>query len=35
MDEILLNDVIIEKAKKEATEAVKTIMGEDLIKVVL
>lgn len=35
MDEILLNEAIIEKVKREATESVKTIMGEDLIKVVL
>ncbi|MDE6750635.1 MAG: nucleotidyltransferase domain-containing protein [Lachnospiraceae bacterium] len=35
MDEIILNDVIIEKVKKETTEMIKAVMGEDLIKVVL
>lgn len=35
MDEILLDDAIIEKVKREATESAKTIMGEDLIKVIL
>lgn len=35
MDEILLNDAIIEKVKREAAESAKAIMGEDLIKVVL
>ena len=29
MDEILLNEAIIEKVKREATESVKTIMGEN------
>lgn len=35
MDEIVLNDVVIEKVKREATELVKTILGKDLIKVIL
>lgn len=35
MDEILLNDVVIENVKREATESVKAVMGEDLIKVIL
>lgn len=35
MDEIILNDTIIEKVKKETIEMVKTVMGKDLIKVVL
>lgn len=35
MDEILLNDFIIENIKKEATDLVKTLMGKDLIKVIL
>lgn len=28
MDEILLNDAIIEKVKREATESAKKIMGK-------
>lgn len=35
MDEILLNDTVIEKVKNDTTEMVKTVMGKDLIKVVL
>lgn len=35
MDEIYLNDAIIEKVTREATESVKMVMGKDLIKVVL
>lgn len=35
MDEILLNDVIIEKVKGEVTKSIITIMGKDLIKIVL
>ncbi len=35
MDEILLNDAVIKKIKREATELVRTMMGKDLIKVVL
>lgn len=35
MDGILLNDFIIEDIKKEATELVKKLMGNDLIKVIL
>ncbi|MBO5095048.1 MAG: nucleotidyltransferase domain-containing protein [Lachnospiraceae bacterium] len=35
MDEILLNDAIIEKVKREVTESAKIIMGKDLVKVVL
>lgn len=35
MDEILLDDDVIEKVKREATELVKMIMGKDLIKVIL
>lgn len=35
MDEILLNDTIIENVKKDAAEMVKTVMGKDLIKIVL
>lgn len=35
MNEILLNDTIIENIKEEATELVKKLMGNDLIKVIL
>ena len=35
MNEIVLNDEIIEKVKKETTEMVKAVMGKDLVKVVL
>lgn len=35
MDEIYMNDAIIEKVKRDATESAKMILGNDLIKVVL
>lgn len=35
MNEIVLNEVIIEKIKKETAEMAKTAMGTDLIKIVL
>ncbi len=35
MNEIVLNNNIIEKVRKEATDMIKTVMGNDLIKVVL
>lgn len=35
MNEIMLNDIIIEKVKKETTDMVKAAMGKDLIKVIL
>ena len=35
MNEIVLNDEIIVKVKKETTEMVKAVMGKDLVKVVL
>lgn len=35
MNEILLNDVIIGKVKGEVTKSIITIMGKDLIKIVL
>ena len=35
MDEIILNDDVIKKVKREAAQLVKAIMGKDLIKVIL
>lgn len=35
MNEIVLNDIIIEKVKIEATDMVTAVMGKDLLKVVL
>lgn len=35
MNKIVLNDTIIEKVKKEATEMITTVMGKDPLKVIL
>lgn len=35
MNEIILNDVIIKNVKEEATDFVKEIMKEDIVKVIL
>ena len=35
MSEIVMDDVVIKKVKEEVTDMIKTVMGKDLVKIVL